>query len=54
LLSHRWEVKTHPCFGRANRLIDFVAFPAERVRSWAEKEAKAWHEYSKVLKAYEP
>lgn len=54
LLAHRWEIKTHPYSGRARRLVDFCALPAATVKSWAEQEAKAWYEYSKVLKAYKP
>lgn len=52
--STRWDVKTDPMFGDAKRLHDFIRLTKEDVRFWAEREAKAWHEYSKVLKAYKP
>lgn len=49
-----WVVKTHPYSGRSVRLSNFVALPKSEVARWAETEAKAWHKYSKILKAYKP
>lgn len=53
-LSSRWVVCNHVYSGKAERLMDFVGFPKERIHAWAKREVEEWHEYSKVLKAYRP
>lgn len=53
-IFRKWVIKSHPTAGYPERLMDFCGYSAERVSRWAKKEAVAWHEYAKVLKAYKP
>lgn len=53
-LFRHWSVKTNPYSGRSLRLRDFINLTKAEIETWAKKEAVAWHEYSKVLRAYKP
>lgn len=53
-LFRYWSIKTHPWSGRSVQLRKFINMPKADIEAWARQEAVAWHEYSKVLKAYKP